>query len=330
MSTHRSSLASGTVLLALAAIAGAQTRPAIGNPGNAGKSPAVGANPVGGRPVGVPISPVASHPGVRPLPGNRPVYPGWSGRHWRWRPSWDYGYYGYSGVQFVGPYYGGIYPSYGLDPYGATLQLQNNQLQQQLDQAMAANRQLQQNAEQNRNRVNVPLKRKRDDDRADREREKNQAAKSKQLAAAGNRLFAAGLFAKAAERYRDALRADADDASNYFLLAQAQFANKQYADAVRSLKDGLKLNPDWIENEFDLRALYANADQLTPQLAEIARVVKVNPLDRDASFLLGFELFMTGQKEKSRAILEQAARLEIDDRHLKPFFDYFDKQANAN
>lgn len=274
---------------------------------------------------------------ARPNPGN--VYlpgvlppTGWHGRHYRWRPYWDYGYYGgYYNTQIVGvPYYAAGYPYAAYDPYSSTIQLQNQQLQQQLDRAMAANRQLQQNADAVANRLNVPVRNKRDGDQAVRDKQKNLEAKAKGLAIAGNRMFTAGLYSKAADRYRDAIRADAEETSNHFLLAQAYFANKQYAEAVRALKDGLKQNPDWIEADFDLRSLYGNPEQLTTQLADIARVVKANPLDRDANFLLGFELFMSGQKDKARSILEQSARLETNDSHLKPFFVFFEKQANAN
>lgn len=277
------------------------------------------------RPVQIPINPVCR-------PGS---WHGFGGPcHQRpWANCWSFGAQGYyGGVQYVGvpAYASGYYPAYGFDGYSATLEAQNLQLQMQLEQAMLANRQLQQNLDGNRGRINVPVRKRRNDEQADSDRIKNLQAKAKQTTLAANRLFAGGSYARAADRYREATRSNPDEASNYFLLAQSQFAARQFADAARALKDALKINPDWIEADFDLRSLYGNADDWTTQVAELARMVKANPLDRDANFLLGFELFMSGQKDKARTILEQSARLETNDRHLRPFFDYYEKQANAN
>lgn len=40
-------------------------------------------------------------------------------------------------------------------------------------------------------------------------------------------------------------------------------------------------------------------------------------------FLLGFELFGAGERDQARTLLDQAARLSADDRHIKPFFDFY-------
>lgn len=227
------------------------------------------------------------------------------------------------------PYnYGYTYPS-AYDPALAGLQDQNERLRRQLDAVEQQNQQLRDAKQNPPFRQNIPLRPKPADQQA-AERERINEARAKQLIASGSRLFAAGSYARAAERYREAIKATAKDASPYFMLAQALFANKRYAEAAQAIKDGLKINPDWVELDFDMRKLYSQPQDLIPQLASLARELQANPLDRTAMYVLGFELFVTGQKDKAKTILEQSARLEADDSHLKPFFDYFEKLAAAN
>lgn len=223
---------------------------------------------------------------------------------------------GYAGL-YPPLYVGGGYGGGGYDSALLLLAQQNAQLQNEVAQIR---NNPQAPADDPGKRINVPLR------NPPAGAAEARADRAKQATIAGSRNFAGGSYRRAAERFREAAKIDASDASPQFLLAQALFATRQYPAAAQALKRGLKANPDWIELEFDVRSLYGDENELLSQLADLARELKANPLDRDAMFLLGYQLFATGQQEKARTILEHAARMETDDRHLKPFFDYYAKK----
>lgn len=257
---------------------------------------------------------------------------GWGG--WGWGRSILY----VGSPWYYNPWFAGYgYPNYG-NPYGAygstgsnidaatlaallQLQNQNQQLKNEIDKLK--------NPGQQPVQLNVPPGNKKTAEEIAQLQKGKQRERARQSAANGQKLFSSGSYIRAAERFREGTRYDPEDASNHIYLAQSLFAAKQYADAAQALKNGLKVNPDWVDADFDVRAMYKDEDELGQQLASLAGAIKANPLDRDALYLLGFELFASGQKKNSRTILEQVARLEPDDVHVKPFFDYFTKQEEA-
>lgn len=153
------------------------------------------------------------------------------------------------------------------------------------------------------------------------------AERAKQALLTGTRRFKAGDYRRAADRFADAIKAAPDDATPYFFRAFALFAAGQFPAAVDATKAGLKINADWPLADFDMKQLYGDPADLVPQLANLAAELKANPLDRDRLFLLGFVLFVTDDPGKAQPLLEQAARLEADDTHLKSFLDYYRRQA---
>lgn len=153
--------------------------------------------------------------------------------------------------------------------------------------------------------------------------------RSRQNIASGTRLFQSGKYMAAADHFREATRLQASDPTPYFMLGQSLFAARRYDEAALAIRRGLQVNPEWLEAEFDMRTLYGDESQPLTQLADLAGRLQANPLDREILFLLGYELFVTGEKEKARTILEQVARLEANDKHLEPFFDYYAKVEDA-
>lgn len=154
---------------------------------------------------------------------------------------------------------------------------------------------------------------------AQRERvERNRAEASLK---SGMRHFQRGSYTQAAQKFEQAR--NLPNASAMFLAGQAYIAAGQFERAVDAIKEGLDQNPSWPTAEVDLRALYPNSDDLIAQMGTLARRLKEQPNNADLMFLLGFELFGAGERDKARAILDRAARLSADDRHLKPFFDFY-------
>lgn len=221
-----------------------------------------------------------------------------------------------------------IVPTYVNNTAGletiSSLQNQNNDLRRQVDQLQAQNDQLRKLPPPVQ--VKAPLRK--PSDAAAKLAERQRIERAKQASLSGGRLFAKGNYRRSAERFREAAELAGNDPSPHFLQAQSLFAAKEYQAAAEAIKAGLDISPDWLELDFDVRSLYQDPNDLVPQLAHLAKSVKAAPLDRNALFVLGYELFVSGERDKARTILEQAVRLEPDDRHLKPFFDYYDRQAD--
>ena len=235
--------------------------------------------------------------------GSRYYYPYYYPRYYTYSTPY---YYPYS------PYYG---PGTSYDPAAQGLRDENARLRREMNQLQ----QDKQAAQKPAVKINLPLRGGKRDAAARKE------DRSAQLMLAGSRLFRSGSYRRSVDRFANAVVLDPKNPTARIYLAQALFAARQYAKAADEIKEALKRNPDWLELDFDMKALYGNEDDFLPQLAILAEELKEQPLDRNALFVLGFELFVSGQKEKARTILEQSARLEPDDTHLKPFFDYYEK-----
>ncbi len=125
----------------------------------------------------------------------------------------------------------------------------------------------------------------------------------------GRNLFAAGQYRRAGERWKDALDAEPAPA-RHFLLAQAKFAQQRFADAAQEVRNGLRAFPDWPNTRFDVRTLYQAEGDFRTQLAALAGQVKANPLDREALFLFGYELFACGRRGDAKTVLDTSLTLE--------------------
>lgn len=272
-----------------------------------------------------PLSPNYSYPwnpAAWPSPGYSSVTPAWRGGFSYCRPATTV----YS-LYPAYPYWGSVgYGTYGAfggtsDLTLALLMQQNARLEREIDQLKG---QVAAPADDAARRLNVPLPRKGvTSARATQTREN----RARQALAAGARVFAKGNYAKAADHFKEASQAS-DDATSFFFLGQALFATGRYAEAARTFQQALRKNPDWLEVDFDVRGLYGDPAELLAQLGGLAKELRDRPLDRQYLFVLGLELFLTGQKDKAKTVLEQVARLETDDRYLKPFFDYFAKSGD--
>lgn len=220
-------------------------------------------------------------------------------------PVFSYPIYVGSGGYYGG--YGGGYDSYAL----GALANENDRLRDRIERLEEENER--QAAEAAPTPLPVPPK----------NRPRVDKGRAKTALDAGLRLFQKGSYVQAAKKFQSAVDSFPGDPAALVYLAQAQFAGGQNDRAVQTLKTLLEQHSDWPDAEIDLRVLYGEDGDLIDQMGALARRLKTNPMDSEAMFLLAFELFVTGEIERSRAVFEQAARLSPDDSHLKPFFDYF-------
>jgi hypothetical protein len=118
----------------------------------------------------------------------------------------------------------------------------------------------------------------------------------------GDRLFRAGEFNRAADRYTQAAEADPTRAEPLVRLAQVALARDDYAEAARRLREAQAVEPDWM-----LRPAARSPQNLFGGPADFAAVLnrleshlQTNPEDRDAWLVLGAELYLTGRTAAAR------------------------------
>ncbi|HVJ79552.1 MAG TPA: tetratricopeptide repeat protein [Planctomycetia bacterium] len=235
--------------------------------------------------------------------GNRPPHcPPNSGGNcdFVWTPSWGWS------VPFYYPYDYGYY-----DPWvGSNVVNQNDQIAMQ--NALRAAQ------------AEIDARDKQQQERLQALRAANRKEKLRQVSKSGVKLFLAGNYRLAADRFKQVADQSAGDPLALAYLAQAQFADGRYGDAVRTIESALKANPNLPALALDFKSLYTDGEVLDVQLGRLATEIKSNPLDRDGLFLLGYQLFSSGEKEKARIILEQAGRLDAKEDRVKPFLDAID------
>lgn len=127
--------------------------------------------------------------------------------------------------------------------------------------------------------------------------------------------LAAGEFGAAAE----VLDRLPNDETAVFLKSQAQFAAGQYAEAVATIRAGMKRNPKWASNGVKLAELFPA--QLDSLLGELKRSAEANPDSPAVQFLLAHQLWFGGERETARSIFERLTkRLKTAD-DVKPFLN---------
>jgi tetratricopeptide (TPR) repeat protein len=130
---------------------------------------------------------------------------------------------------------------------------------------------------------------------------------------AGHDAFLKGEFGLAIEHFRHATARLPDEAVNWFLLAQVQFAIGKYDDAVASINAGMKRDPEWPQSRFQSREIYGNNHAaFDVHLQNLRNSLAADPNDPCLLFLLGVELWFDGKRDEARALLERAAQLAKD------------------
>jgi len=125
--------------------------------------------------------------------------------------------------------------------------------------------------------------------------------------------FAEGAYGLAERRFRQVTTAAPDEALAYFLLAQAQFAQGKYQEAVASIQVGLRRHPDWPRTRFRPRDLYgAEAADFPEQLRHLTDTLPRHPKDPVVLFLLAYQLWLDGQQVEARKLFERAAAVTPD------------------
>lgn len=133
------------------------------------------------------------------------------------------------------------------------------------------------------------------------------------LVQSGKEAFLAHEYSLAERHFRRAMEAFPEDPGTYFLLAQARFAQRKYAEAVTAIHAGMRLQPDWPSAGYRSRDLYGtDRNAFTDHLKRLADAMANHPDDPFLPFLLGHELWFDNRKEEARMMFWRAKALAPD------------------
>ncbi len=155
-----------------------------------------------------------------------------------------------------------------------------------------------------------------------------QRAQSAKLEGGGDRLFRAGHFDRAAERYEQALVQTSDNDDLSFKRGAALAATGQYDEAGRVLRDALRERPDWPYVAHDLRQFFPDDDSIRRTLDALDRESRRPNADSDVPFLRAYILYFTGQRDASAAIFRNPPE-GGPMRHFQVFADAIDRNRPA-
>lgn len=138
-------------------------------------------------------------------------------------------------------------------------------------------------------------------------------ARARQFITFGDEHFRTQEFSDAYQRYKKAAAAAPDLADAHFRQGFSLLAMRRYAPAVKALKHGLALRPEWAKSPFRVDDLYGD-NQLakTTHLEQLATEATEHPRNPDLMFLLGLSLYFDGQSERARLFFQRAQELGAD------------------
>ncbi|HEV3084819.1 MAG TPA: tetratricopeptide repeat protein [Gemmataceae bacterium] len=129
----------------------------------------------------------------------------------------------------------------------------------------------------------------------------------------GREAFAAREYSRAERRFQDAVTALPQEAPAYFLLAQAQFAQGKYQEAVLAIQAGLRLNSNWPAALFWPRDLYeGNVADYVAQIKTLTETQTRYGDDPVLLFLIGYELWFDDRRDEARVFFKRAAAKSPD------------------
>lgn len=105
------------------------------------------------------------------------------------------------------------------------------------------------------------------------------------------------------------------------LLAQTHLAAGRYADGGAAARRAIDLVPDFGDETIHLRDLYENGENYDSSIRKLDEHVGKNPSDLEARFLLGFQLYFSPDRAKSKAIFRSLCEKNADDAGAKYFLE---------
>jgi Tetratricopeptide repeat len=129
--------------------------------------------------------------------------------------------------------------------------------------------------------------------------------RSGQLTTFGDRLFRAGNFRKAEDRYLQATRAAPGLAAPRVRLAQVALVRGRYADAADRFREAETAQPGWIVTAPDIQAMYGEPTEFAHYVARLESHLQTHPDDRDAWLVLGAQWFLSGRTTRAADVFKR-------------------------
>lgn len=145
-------------------------------------------------------------------------------------------------------------------------------------------------------------------------------ARSRKYITFGDEHFSKQRYADANQRYRQAADAAPDLGEGFFRQAFALAALGRYDTAVKAVKRGLEVTPDWPRTGFRLDVLYVD-NQLakTAHFEAMAKAAAADANNADLLYLLGVYLHFDGHAGRARPFFLRARDLGFDEAYLAGF-----------
>lgn len=137
----------------------------------------------------------------------------------------------------------------------------------------------------------------------------------------GDLSFRERRFTKAYSQYRQASRAARDLTAPYFRMGLALAAAGHYGSAVREIKHGLQLDPDWPLTGESLGERFGDENVLAKNntLHRVAQWVREDIRDPERLFLMGVLLHFNRDPDRAIKFFETADLLAGSPRHIQLF-----------
>lgn len=142
----------------------------------------------------------------------------------------------------------------------------------------------------------------------------------------GDTYFGDQKYRDAIKRYDRAIQAAPQLADAFFRKGHTRMALKQYEQAAEAFRQGLSADPDWPSRPDNLVQLYGD-NRLARQahLAALQDAVRRDPNNADLLFVLGVELYCSGQVHQAHQALTEASRLTRQAPHIELFLEATDQ-----
>jgi tetratricopeptide (TPR) repeat protein len=154
-------------------------------------------------------------------------------------------------------------------------------------------------------------------------------ARAEQFVTLGDRHFRMGSTKRASERYVQAARANPGSAQPHIRLAQLAFVRGKYSEAADRVREALTTEPGWLLTAPDIRRIYGEPGDFHKPIAALESHLQAEPGDRDGWFLLGAQLYLSGETRKAGDIFLRLTDRKAD-ASLAAFLDATRKQAPEN
>lgn len=137
--------------------------------------------------------------------------------------------------------------------------------------------------------------------------------------AQGDRSFRAGDFAAAVRKFSDTARRFPGEPIPRLARGHALFALGKYAEASRSLQQGIRIFPLWSRSGINLPGFFHEPGLFIRNMKELAQRIDTAPHDTDLLFLRAYCLHFSGRIDDGQALFKRLLEMTPDHEAARTF-----------